>query len=312
MQNSQIDQEIATPDKKQIILVIDDHPANIQSINSILSSDYIVLAATSAFVALDICQQTLPDLIVSDVMMPQMTGLQLCQRLAQHPDTKDIPVIFMTSFSKPEEENACWQSGGADFITKPVQPMTLKNRVNAQLKFKAQKEFLSQLVFIDGMTGVYNRRYFDQHIVKLVGRADRVQCSLSLLLIDIDFFKLFNDNYGHLAGDSALCQVASVIKASLLRPIDFVSRYGGEEFVVVLPETDGEGAIKVAERIRQNVVQRQLTHEHSAHHIVTVSIGVAYYHDGIEGHLGLIEKADENLYTAKKSGRNRVSYSGKA
>ena len=312
MQINQIDREITAPKQKPIILVIDDHPANIQIINSILSSDYTVLAATSAALALDICQQTIPDLIISDVVMPQMTGLQLCQRLAQHPDTKDIPVIFMTSFSKPEEENACWQSGGADFITKPVQPMTLKNRVNAQLKFKAQKEFLSQLAFIDGLTGVYNRRYFEQHIIKLMGRADRVQCSLSLLLIDIDFFKLFNDNYGHLAGDSTLRQVASVIKASLLRPIDFVCRYGGEEFVVVLPETDGEGAMEVAERIRQNVVQKQMPHEHSAHHIVTVSIGVAYYHDDIEGHLGLIEKADENLYTAKKSGRNSVAYSAKA
>lgn len=308
MQINPIHQESNLSDKMPTLLVIDDQPANIQIINSILSGDYRVLAATSAALALEICLQTLPDLIISDVVMPQMTGLQLCQLLAENPETKDIPVIFMTSFSKPEEENACWQSGGADFITKPVQPMTLKNRINAQLKFKAQKEFLSQLAFIDGLTAVYNRRYFDFHIVKQTARAERNQSDLSILLIDIDFFKLFNDNYGHLAGDRALCQVAAAIKTVLLRPSDFVSRYGGEEFVVVLPETDAAGAIDVAQRICKKVEAMQMTHQDSCHHVVTVSIGVAFYLAGTEGYLSLIEVADKNLYHAKKSGRNRVSY----
>jgi diguanylate cyclase (GGDEF)-like protein len=308
MQTNQKSLETSLPDKMPTILVIDDQPANIQSINAILSGHYRVLAATSAALALEICQQSQPDLIISDVVMPQMTGLQLCQLLAENQETKDIPVIFMTSFSKPEEENACWQSGGADFITKPVQPMTLKNRVNAQLKFKAQKEFLAQLAFVDGLTAVYNRRYFDLHIVKLTARADRGQGGLSILLIDIDFFKLFNDNYGHLAGDSALCQVASVIKATLLRPLDFVSRYGGEEFVVVLPETDAEGALQVAARIQKNVADRQISHKNSTHKVVTVSIGVACYQADTAGYQTLIEKADKSLYAAKKSGRNKVSY----
>lgn len=291
------------------ILVVDDQPINIQTVYNILSGSYVVLAATSAKDALEVCEQNIPDLILLDVLMPEMTGLELCQHLKERSDTKDIPVIFITSINQQEEEDECWLCGGIDFITKPVNPMTLKNRVRAHLTLKYQKDLLLRLVYVDGLTSIFNRRYFDTHIEKLGNEVQRSQRDTSVLLVDIDHFKLYNDNYGHVMGDGTLKQVALLIQKSLRRPADFVSRYGGEEFVIVLPETDAAGAKVVAERIRSNVQQANIEHLPSDHKVVTVSIGISTFLTCHEKPHTVIEHADLNLYEAKKSGRNKVYYS---
>lgn len=288
------------------ILVVDDKPINIQNIYSILSSDYIILAATSGEEALQVCQDNKPDLILLDVLMPNMSGLELCKLLKEDELTQFIPVIFVTFFNQQEEEDECWRCGGIDFITKPVRPMTLKNRVKFHLTLQKQKDMLQKLVFIDGLTGIYNRRYFDEHMESLKSKTLRTNIDTAILMIDIDEFKLFNDNYGHIKGDAALKTVTASLKSSLLRPSDYVCRYGGEEFIVVLPDTNLQGAKEVAERIRQDVYQLQLEHEHAKHKFISVSIGIASIIDSHMNNIDPTEIADNKLYEAKKLGRNQI------
>ncbi|MEO9654795.1 diguanylate cyclase [Marinomonas sp.] len=290
------------------ILVVDDKPINIQTIYSILSSDYTILAATSGEEALQVCQDNKPDLILLDVLMPNMSGLELCKRLKEDELTQTIPVIFVTFFNQQEEEDECWRCGGIDFITKPVRPMTLKNRVKFHLTLQKQKDMLQKLVFIDGLTGIYNRRYFDDHMENLKNKTLRTNNDTAILMIDIDEFKLFNDNYGHIKGDAALKTVTASLKSSLLRPSDYVCRYGGEEFIVVLPDTNIEGAKEVAERIRTDVFKLKLEHEHAKHKCITVSVGIASIIDSHEKNANPTEIADNKLYEAKKLGRNRIVF----
>lgn len=291
------------------ILVVDDQPINIQTIYNILSDDYAVLAATSANDALEVCQENPPDLILLDVLMPDMTGLELCQILKQRADTKGIPVIFVTSFNEQNEEDECWRSGGIDFITKPVNPMTVKNRVKAHLTLKYQRDLLLKMVYVDGLTTIFNRRYFDTHFEKIGNEVQRSHRDTAILMVDIDFFKLFNDLYGHVAGDETLIRVALTIQSALNRPADFVSRYGGEEFVVVLPDTDIHGAKVVAEQIRKNVTDLKIKHEDSPHQFVSVSIGISSFLTSAKLNKSATEDADKHLYQAKKLGRNQAHYS---
>ncbi|KXI27032.1 diguanylate cyclase [Paraglaciecola hydrolytica] len=294
------------------ILVVDDQPINIQTVYNILSDDYVVLAATSGKDAFKVCEKNIPDLILLDVVMPEMSGLEFCQQLKQRSDTKGIPVIFVTSINQQEEENECWVCGGIDFITKPVNPMTLKNRVKAQLTLKYQKDLLLKLVYVDGLTSIFNRRYFDTHFEKLSNEVERSHRDTAIVMVDIDYFKLYNDRYGHVLGDSTLKQVALLIQNSLQRPADLVSRYGGEEFVVVLPETEVDGAVAVAERIRTSLLKKQIEHLTSEYKVVTVSIGISTFLTCKSKQHTVIEDADVNLYEAKKGGRNRVCISSTA
>ncbi|WP_340676786.1 diguanylate cyclase [Paraglaciecola sp.] len=288
------------------ILVVDDQPINIQTIYNILAQDYVVLAATSGEDAIEVCGENLPDLILLDVLMPGMTGLELCQQLKMQAETKDIPVIFVTSFNQQHEEDECWRCGGIDFITKPVNPMTLKNRVKAHLTLKFQKDMLLNMVYIDGLTSIYNRRYFDTHIEKLNNQVQRSKRDTAVLLVDIDYFKLFNDNYGHVSGDDTLKTVALLIRDTIKRPTDFVARYGGEEFVVVLPECDLKGASMIAEKIRAAIFNKKIVHEHSPHQYVSISIGVSTFLTCTNNNRTVTEDADANLYIAKDTGRNKI------
>lgn len=294
--------EIKLSDSK--ILVVDDLPINIQAVYNILSSEYTILAATSGPSALEVCKDNLPDLILLDVLMPEMSGLELCDILKQDALTREIPVIFVTSFNEQHEEDACWARGGVDFIMKPVNPMTLKNRVKAHLTLKAQKDMLHKLVYVDSLTNVFNRRYLDLHITKLKKEVTRSKVDACLLMVDIDHFKLFNDQHGHAEGDKVLKSVSTVIQSALKRPLDFVARYGGEEFSVVLPETDLAGALKVAETIRMLICEMHTTEAKVSDVPVTISIGVATVLTSDDGRV--VVAADKNLYHAKDLGRNQV------
>jgi diguanylate cyclase (GGDEF)-like protein len=289
------------------ILVVDDQPINIQAVYNILSSEYTVLAATSGPAALDVCNENLPDLILLDVLMPDMSGLELCDLLKQNNSTRDIPIIFVTSFNQQHEEDECWARGGVDFIMKPVNPMTLKNRVNAHLTLKAQKDMLHNLVYVDSLTKVFNRRYLDLHVEKLKNEVKRSKVDAGLLMIDIDHFKAFNDEHGHIEGDKALISVAEKIKGALLRPSDFVARFGGEEFSVVLPDTDLKGALDVAERIRKLISEKHMVNGEQVAIPVAVSIGVSTVLSSEDSKV--VDTADKNLYHAKNRGRNQVYHS---
>ncbi|WP_372627509.1 diguanylate cyclase [Arsukibacterium sp.] len=290
---------------KATILVVDDQPTNIQIIYHILGDSYQVLMATSGAQALQVCRDSAPDLVLLDVMMPDMDGLQTCQAMKADETIAAIPVIFVTGLQKQEEEDACWQAGAVDFIQKPVNANTLLHRVKAHLTLKRQTDFLHSLAYVDGLTGIFNRRFLDSTLEKQIAIGKRQkQREISVLMIDIDHFKLFNDQFGHLAGDEALRKVAETLEQGCLRPNDIVARYGGEEFVVILPNTDRQGADKVAAKLLKAITELAIPHPTTEHGIVTISIGGATSPYDEASKEAITALADKQLYAAKQSGRN--------
>lgn len=291
------------------ILLVDDEPLNIQALRQALLGQYELFFATDGEQALESAAKLLPDLILLDVVMPGgPDGLQVCQRLKSEPATADIPVIFITGQSSPEEETNGLEAGAVDFISKPVNPSILRARVRTQLTLKTQSDQLREMAFLDGLTGVLNRRRFDElldHEWRLALRHER---PLSILLIDVDHFKKYNDHYGHQAGDGALQAVAQSLKTSMRRHQDILARYGGEEFVSLQPSTPLDDAMATAEYLREQVQALALPHEASPTlDVVTVTIGVATeIPEADRDPAQLLKTADECLYEAKWAGRNRV------
>jgi diguanylate cyclase (GGDEF)-like protein len=298
--------EINTQPDQAVILVVDDEPINIQVMYQILANDYKILMATSGKQAIKVCCDSMPDLVLMDVMMPEQDGLATCRQMKSIESIADIPVIFVTGVQQ-EEEDACWHAGGVDFIQKPFNATTLRHRVNAHLTLKRQSDLLRSLAFIDGLTSVYNRRYFDQALQKQLAACKRRHSPVAMLMIDIDHFKLYNDHLGHLAGDDALRRVANVLCACCQRPNDLIARYGGEEFVAVLSDTHAEGAVVVASKMLEQVNQLALCHPASPFGNISVSIGIAIA-DIESGYDACITGlADKQLYLAKQNGRNGFS-----
>lgn len=290
------------------LLLVDDQPINIQVLYQIFQDDYDVFFATSGEEALKFCTTRLPDLILLDVMMPGMDGLETCRHLQADELTARIPVIFVTAQNEPNDETRAFEAGGVDFITKPVNPTVVRARVKTHLTLKAQTDMLRALVFIDGLTGVANRRRFDELLNTEWRHCQRSGSPLSLLMIDIDHFKLYNDHYGHQTGDTCLKQVAQTLQSHFKRPHDLVARYGGEEFVCLLPESTLEGALHKAKSLCEAVAQLKIPHATSpTAPEVTISIGVASVVPSAEDSPGLLlAHADTLLYKAKHSGRNQA------
>jgi diguanylate cyclase (GGDEF)-like protein len=294
---------------KPLILIVDDTPTNIQVLAEALRSDYRVKVAPNGKSALNIiASQELPDLILLDVMMPEMDGYEVCRRLKQNRDTKDIPVIFVTAKSDVVDEELGLKLGAVDYITKPFHLAIVTARVHNHITLKLKTDLLESHAMLDGLTNIPNRRHFDESLDKEWQRAQRNATPISLIMLDIDHFKAFNDYYGHGAGDACLQKVASALAAACSRPGDQVARYGGEEFVGIFPDTDEEGAMQIAERMRAQVEALHISHDYStALEWVTVSIGVACaIPQGDMPATSLLDKADKRLYRAKESGRNRV------
>ncbi|EPR7547810.1 diguanylate cyclase [Vibrio fluvialis] len=289
------------------VLVVDDQATNIQLIYQLLKNEYDVLMATTGQQAIAVCREHKPDLILMDVLMPDINGWETCKILKRDPDIATIPVIFVTALTDQDDENACWDAGAVDFLQKPINANTLKHRVRAHLTLKHQSDFLRSLAYVDGLTGISSRRHFDQYMEAQMGHAFRKQESLGVLLIDIDFFKQYNDRYGHIAGDDCLRQVAQSLKQSCLRSADMVARYGGEEFVLVLPDTNERGLERIAQRIKQQLEQEAIAHIGSPTSLLTVSAGGAVYLPGElpDGAEAMLILADTMLYKAKAEGRNR-------
>ncbi len=291
------------------LLVVDDQPANVQALYQLFSADHQVFMATHGEQALAVCRDRLPDVVLLDVVMPGMDGHAVCRALKADPLTRDIPVIFLTSQSEAEDEAEGLSMGAADFIAKPLRPGIVRLRVKTQLTLKQQADMLREMAFLDGLTGVHNRRYFDQYFDNEFRRAERSGTPLAVVMIDIDHFKRFNDHYGHQRGDDCLREVALCVRDSLRRPADLAARYGGEEFVCVLPETDAVGALAITAAIEQRI--RGLAIEHAASpqepHIVTASIGLCMSAPKAgTSAIELLAMADRQLYQAKASGRARV------
>ena len=288
------------------LLVVDDQPINIQALHQVFAADCQVLMATSGAQALALCRDKQPDLVLLDVQMPGMDGYELCARIKADAELSPIAIIFVTSNDRPEDETQGLEAGAADFITKPFNPAVVRARVRAQLTIKLQADLLREMAFVDGLTGVHNRRHFDEQFEIEVQRAQRSRESLAVLLADVDYFKRYNDAYGHLSGDDCLRRVARTLKNCLRRPGDVLARYGGEEFACILPDTGLAGALSVAENMEAAVRALQMDHAQSdVGPFVSVSLGVAVSPSGRGDAAGLLNLADEQLYRAKAQGRGR-------
>jgi diguanylate cyclase (GGDEF)-like protein len=296
------------PNLRQRILIVDDAMTNIMALEEVLKGDYEVLYATGADEGLEACRRLRPDLVLLDVVMPGIDGFEVCARLKRDPETRDIPVVFVTARSDIADETRGLEAGAIDFITKPFSPPIVRARVRNHLELARQRSLLSTLSFVDGLTGIANRRKFEEALETEWRRCSRQDAPLGLIMCDVDLFKLFNDTYGHQAGDVCLRTVAVTLADNLNRGGDLIARYGGEEFVCILPETDVEGVKATASRLAAAISELAVPHEKStvAPH-VTISLGgtSAIAHPD-HSPTDLLRCADMLLFRAKQEGRNRA------
>jgi diguanylate cyclase (GGDEF)-like protein len=294
---------------KPKIFIIDDAPENIRMLMENLKEDYAIIPATDGEKAIKMLQShSLPDLILLDIIMPGTDGYEICRRLKSDEITEDIPIIFITAKDREEDEVMGLKLGAVDYITKPFCMPVVKARVNTHIELKKHRDKLKLLSDLDGLTGIPNRRRFDEYMKLQWQYAQRSSTLLSLIMIDIDHFKAFNDLYGHGRGDDCLKKVAKTLFETVNRPTDMVARYGGEEFACLLPVTDLDGAVKIAEEMRVNVMSLSIPHGHpSPDSRVTISLGAASMNPTLYSTPAvLLNRADQALYEAKRSNRNCV------
>lgn len=291
------------------VLVVDDVPDNIRVLSRMLVDDgHEVSAATNGRQALKLAATSAPDLILLDVMMPEMNGYDTCAALKADPLLQTIPVIFITALTDVEDETRGLNLGAVDYITKPFKEAIVRARVKTHLELKRKRDLLEQMSQIDGLTGIANRRAYEQRLEQAWQRAIRSGERLAAVMIDIDFFKQYNDTYGHLAGDDCLRRVAATLSEVLAHGSDLLARYGGEELVGLLSGVDEAGPAMMAERLRASIETLQIPHDASRiSPWLTISIGGASCRPTRDQRpSSLIEAADLQLFEAKRQGRNQV------
>lgn len=287
------------------ILLVDDEQTALLSLYELFKDDNDVFMATSGEEALTFCQSRLPDLILLDMLMPGMDGLAVCKQLKSSLRTEDIPVIVVTVSTGLDIETEALDAGAVDFINKPINPDVVRARVRTHLKLKRQTDLLRNLAKTDGLTGAANRRNFDETLAREWQRCMRAQAPLSIIYLDVDHFKAYNDHYGHLAGDQCLQAIANTLMKNLHRPPDMLARYGGEEFVCLLPETPFEGGTNKASILEQAIRALAIPHVCSpTAPVVTISLGVTCIVPSQQHAITeLMQQADALLYEAKQAGR---------
>jgi len=291
------------------VLIVDDQTASRLIMTTLLEPLFTCHSVDSASKAIEFCRETPPDLVLMDVYMPDMDGHEACIILGNDSRTEDIPVVFVTASVSDEEQEKCWNAGGADFVQKPVNATTLINRVKFHLSSKLKTDLLEQLIYTDRLTGCFNRHYLEEHLPQMVKDAERENQALSVAIFDADLFKQFNDHYGHIKGDSCLWKIAKSLQESLLRPRDKLIRVGGEEFLILLPHTSEHGARTVCERILQTISHQYIEHSASPTGYLTVSAGAATYHPNTDTSIDkALMDADKCLYHAKANGRNSYAF----
>lgn len=307
-------------------LVIEDTLTSLTVVSHQLERMGIIpIRAQNGEEGLRLFQEQNPDLVLLDIVMPRMDGYEVARRIrALEKAGEWTPILFLTGLNGDTDLEKGIAAGGDDYLTKPVSEVVLAAKVRAMQrivqmrysllvltrKLDTANQELTRLSSIDGLTGVANRRQFDEVLSREWRRAARARRPMSMLMVDVDAFKQYNDLYGHQAGDDCLRVVAGALRDQLKRPSDFVARFGGEEFAVLLPETTEDGALLVAEGVCESVRALGVMHEGSSvAPMVTVSVGVATREPGGEerGYLELVAQADRALYAAKATGRNRVT-----
>lgn len=300
------------------ILIVDDHPGNIRIVAAMLQPNYKVLAANNGERAIKIAGDIHPDLILLDVMMPELDGFTVCEILKKDPKTNDIPIIFITAKTEIDDIVKGFSVGGCDYISKPFNPEELFARVNTHIELKKSKELLEKYIKeleeknrkldimskTDYLTELANRRFMLDKLNEEIERTEKTGEKFSMLMCDIDHFKRINDTYGHQTGDLVLKEVTKLIK-SVVREYDVVSRWGGEEFLVLLIDTNIALASEIAEKIRSEIEKNIITINNSIIK-VTMSIGVTEYSNEISISQN-INNGDEAMYKSKANGRNMVT-----
>ncbi|MEO6324306.1 MAG: diguanylate cyclase [Thermoanaerobaculia bacterium] len=291
--------------KRHRLLLVDDQPGNVQLLAEVLAEGFELHGATSGPRALELAARERIDLVLLDVMMPGMDGFEVCRRLKADERTRGIPVIFVTSLGEVQDETAGFEAGGVDYITKPISPPVVRARVRTHIALKEARDRLEELALVDGLTGVANRRRFEECLESEWRRAQRNRHWLSLALLDIDHFKGFNDRYGHAQGDECLRAVAQALATVCRRPSDLFARYGGEEFALVLPETAAEGAQAALLLGIGRVAELAIAHDSSSCDAkVSVSLGaVSLIPAEGDDPKACLERVDRLLYDAKRDGR---------
>jgi len=327
------------PDYQPKILVVDDRPDNVELLSVILiSQGYQVEECDRGMSAIELARSNPPDLILLDISMPEMDGFEVCQILKGDILTQEIPIVFLSALKDIDDKTQAFKIGGSDYITKPFQIAEVVVRVESQLKhynlqaelkaknIKLEQEIkarqaaeakllklnqkLNTLATLDGLTNIANRFCFENFLAQEWLRGKREKFPLSFILCDVDYFKLYNDYFGHQAGDICLKSVAQAISDTIQRPADLVARYGGEEFAVILPHTPAENALQVAEKIRLAVQDLCILHPSSlVRNYVSLSLGVtSIIPDSKYSRNQLLMTADKALYQAKKGGRDRAVF----
>lgn len=294
------------------VLVVDDDMINITLLENALEDMCKVVSATSGEQALSVIDNDPPDLILLDINLPDMNGYDICSRVKSNPDTMSIPIMFVTGDDSDESELQGLQLGALDYLRKPFQTALVKARVSNLLDLKQKTDLLEAYANIDGLTNIPNRRSFDRHLADEWSHAQRKGRSIGLILIDIDFFKQYNDHYGHAIGDSCLKRVAGCIQLLARRSSDHVARFGGEEFAVIVRECEPEDVVQLCEKLRSGIERLQIKHDKSeVAKVVTISLGAAMmYPKRKDKPESLIVTTDQCLYDAKKLGRNTVITGG--
>ena len=292
------------------LLIVDDEKQNRLLLTELFGTTYKIIQAKNGVQALEKARQHRPDLILLDVLMPEMDGMGVLRELKRDDATRLIPVIFITALSSATDEANGLNLGAVDYISKPFHPPIVRVRVRNQLQLLHQRRLLEQLASLDGLTGIPNRRQFDATLLKEWHRCQRNQQPLSLIVADVDFFKKYNDALGHAAGDRVLQEVAATLRQAARRPGDLVARYGGEEFVLLLPETDATSAQALAEGLQQLLHSKAFAHPNSSlGPWLTMSMGgntIVPSPTALDPEFFAL--ADAALYRAKHQGRNQVRW----
>ena len=290
------------------ILIVDDNMLNLRILTDILKDEYDVMTFKEGRSAVRKAKECSPTIILLDIVMPIMDGFEVLGELKRMPETKSIPVIFVTSLNDSENEEKGLMLGAMDYIYKPFSPKVVKARIKNHIDLFLSKRMIEDLALIDPLTRINNRRNFDLRSDVDWARAQREHSLLSVAIVDIDNFKKYNDYYGHLEGDEVIKAVANRIVESLRRKTDFAARFGGEEFAVILPMIPDKDAEKVLEKARLGIESLAIPHERSeTASIVTVSIGgVTAIPQRCGSFKDLMNAADKMLYKAKNEGKNRV------
>ncbi|MBE0439717.1 MAG: diguanylate cyclase [Gammaproteobacteria bacterium] len=303
------------------VLLAEDSRSNQMLIKACIEdAGHEVVTANNGQEAIDAFIDDRPDLVLLDVVMPVKDGIETAREIKQltEQDNDWIPIVFLSAMADAKDIEKAIDAGGDDYLVKPIDAIVLNAKLRAMKRIAKMRHQLHKanlelklMASRDGLTGLANRRHFDEMLIKELKRSARLKTPLSLILCDIDFFKLFNDNYGHQGGDDCLKAVAKKMQETVKRPGDVLARYGGEEFAVILPETDLAGATHIAKQLKAAIEQLAMPHAYSSvADYVTLSLGVACVDtvdtNFIEIIRTLIERADKGLYQAKTQGRNQV------